>query len=80
MSDQRIDEAHDVGPMARFRQLAAARERLAGDPPTPKHARAAIQPSLLAERRYRKAFYDVLFEGTVFASYSVKRAAVDPES
>lgn len=75
MSELRRDEAHDVGAMARFRRLAAARERLAGDPPTPKHARAAVQPSLLNERRYRKAFYDVLFEGTAFASYSVKRSA-----
>ena len=73
MSELRRDEAHDVGPMARFRRLAAAREKLGGGSPTPKHARAAVQPSLLAERRYRKAFYDVLFEGTAFASYSVKR-------
>ena len=73
MSDQRADEAHEVGPMARFRRLAAARERIAGGPPLPKKARAAIRPSLLAERRYRKAFYDVLFEGTLFTSYSQKR-------
>lgn len=73
MADQRVDEAHDIGRMARFRRLAEARERLVGGPPTPRNARAAVSPGLLAERRYRKAFYDLLFADAPFASPLVAR-------
>ncbi|OJW21807.1 MAG: hypothetical protein BGO49_26330 [Planctomycetales bacterium 71-10] len=73
MGDLRFHTAEETGRMARFRRSAAARGPMSEDSAGLRNMRAAVQPSLLAERRYRKAFYDLLFEGTAFASPAARR-------